>query len=104
MDGRGRPVGTVPSTATPWFLSWKTVHTTVATATAMSVAGQRCLTQWMSMRKTNVPIPTQRVNRCVPLATPRKDWTCSTMLSPWTFVPVILPSWPTTMRTAAPAR
>ena len=36
--------------------------------------------------------------------TPKKDCSCSTMLSPSTDVPVTLPSCPTIMRTAPPAR
>ena len=47
---------------------------------------------------------TASVSQSVSVATPRKPRTSATIVSPSKEVPVILPSWPTTISTAPPAR
>ena len=100
----GKPWGTSPTTLTPCACRSMNVLAMVAAATAMRGAGHRGLMRWTLTSSARVAAATMSVVRWVSLTTVRKVCTCSTMLSPWTLVPVTLPSCPTTMRTAPPAR
>ena len=104
MPGVGSPVGTGPTMATPCSSMSASTQTTVAVATAIRVAGQRGRRKWTASSSPSVPMPTASVVRWVSSTTSRKERSWETMLSPSTFVPVILPNCPTIISTAAPAR
>ena len=77
---------------------------TVASTTAMSGPGSDGPNQRSSRMTANVLAATASVSQSVSVATPRKPRSSSTIVPPSNEVPVILPSWPTTISTAPPAR
>ena len=70
----------------------------------MSGAGHLGRNVMMTRMSARVAPPTMSVGICVRPTTEKNDCNCSTMLSPSTEVPVTLPSWPTIISTAPPAR
>jgi hypothetical protein len=77
---------------------------TVASTTAMSGPGSDGPSQRSSRMTASVLAATASVSQSVSVATPRKPRTSATIVPPSKEVPITLPSWPTTISTAPPAR
>src|SRR6266545_2214514 len=102
--GAGRPCGIGPTTLMPWLCRSNPTTARVASSTASSGTGRagrrHCpISRKASTAAANSSVPTFNWGRC---RTKEARWPAK--VSPVTGTPVSLPSWPTTMIMATPAR